>query len=139
MSEISKSERRGLMQMQSSTPQHPDADLLTAFAEQALTTREREQVMSHLAVRSTCRDVLALAAPESAVEVPPVEVPVAGPVRRLPWWNLPALRWAAVAATAAVIITGVGVNNYMRHQSLQNMASAKQSQYANTLPAQSAT
>ncbi|MFZ1053229.1 MAG: zf-HC2 domain-containing protein, partial [Candidatus Sulfotelmatobacter sp.] len=42
---------------------HPDADLLTAFAEQSLDGRERALVMEHLAACGDCRDVVALALP----------------------------------------------------------------------------
>ena len=42
---------------------HPDADLLTAFAEQSLPEPERVRVMDHLARCSDCREVLALALP----------------------------------------------------------------------------
>src|SRR6267154_5355521 len=40
---------------------HPDADLLTAFAEQALSAPEREEVLHHLALCGNCREVLSLA------------------------------------------------------------------------------
>jgi Putative zinc-finger len=40
---------------------HPDADLLTAFAEQALSAPEREEVLRHLALCGNCREVLSLA------------------------------------------------------------------------------
>jgi hypothetical protein len=78
------------------TPWHPDADQLTAFAEQALPRHEREQTLAHLAVCGACRETVFLAqqaAPEAAVQ--------AAPVRRR-WfagWNLV---WPAVAALTAV-------------------------------------
>ena len=42
---------------------HPDADLLTAFAEQSLTAREQEPMLEHLARCGECREVVALALP----------------------------------------------------------------------------
>jgi hypothetical protein len=44
---------------------HPDPDLLTAFAEKSLTERERVQVLQHLGQCADCRQVVALAMPES--------------------------------------------------------------------------
>ena len=44
---------------------HPDPDLLTAFAEKSLNDRERSHVLQHLADCADCRDVLALAMPET--------------------------------------------------------------------------
>ena len=52
---------------------HPDADLLTAFAERALSTKERESVLEHLAVCGNCREALALANP--AAEFWPRQIP----------------------------------------------------------------
>ena len=52
---------------------HPDADVLTAFAEQALAAREREGVLQHLALCADCRDIVALALPEFDTVTPPVE------------------------------------------------------------------
>src|SRR5690242_18898281 len=40
---------------------HPDPDLLTVFVEGSVGAREREQIVSHLAGCSECRDVVALA------------------------------------------------------------------------------
>src|SRR5262245_14687613 len=42
---------------------HPDADVLTAFAEQALSAIERENVTGHLARCGECRGVIALSLP----------------------------------------------------------------------------
>src|ERR1039457_4423186 len=42
---------------------HPDADLLAALAEQALSGPERDGVLEHLALCGNCREALALALP----------------------------------------------------------------------------
>ena len=78
---------------------HPDADLLTAYTEQALPPKERNQVVQHLAECSYCREIVSLSLPE--VQAPPVAVPAAGRPR---WWIL-GYRWAAVAATVAIAAT----------------------------------
>jgi hypothetical protein len=87
------------------TPWHPDAEQLTAFAEQALPRHEREQTLAHLAVCGACRATVFLAQ-QAGPEAAPQRVPA-----RRPWfagWNLV---WPAVAALAAV--AGFGV--FLRH------------------------
>jgi hypothetical protein len=84
--------------------QHPDADQLSAFAEQALPPHEREQTLAHLAVCGDCRAIVALS-------LPPVDespAPRPEPARR-PWfagWNLawPAAALAALAAVSFFVI-----------------------------------
>ena len=109
---------------------HPDPDLLTAFAEQALTPAERESVLGHLALCGDCREVVALALP-AAESVPTSKTTAqaddaravtaravtagsvrAGSVRIRPqrrWLAAPSLRWAALAAgivvAGAIILT----------------------------------
>src|ERR1700704_1255365 len=46
-----------------SPAEHLDANLLAAFAEQALSTAERNGVAEHLAICGDCREVVALALP----------------------------------------------------------------------------
>ncbi|MFZ0302338.1 MAG: carboxypeptidase regulatory-like domain-containing protein [Terracidiphilus sp.] len=84
--------------------QHPDADQLSAFIEQALPAHERDGVLAHLAVCPDCRAVVALALPEEPVAVVAAE-PRRPSIERL-WFSgwmvfLPAA--AAVAALAAFI------------------------------------
>ncbi len=86
---------------------HPDADLLTAFAEQALTATERESVLEHLARCGDCRELIALTLP--AVDTAPVptmaEAARAGaPTPRKLSFAWPSLRWAALAA--GVVVAG---------------------------------
>jgi hypothetical protein len=90
---------------------HPDADLLTAFAEQTLSTAERDGVLEHLALCGDCREVVALALP--AADMVPRQTADDDGVRTtvsragasathkltLAW---PTLRWAALAAGVAV-------------------------------------
>jgi hypothetical protein len=77
---------------------HPDADVLTAFAEQALTVRERAGVFEHLALCADCREVVAMA-------LPPAEdmatIMVEDRSSRFVW---PLLRWGF--ATVGVLLIG---------------------------------
>ena len=92
-----------------SPDQHPDANLLSAFAEGALPEREKATLTEHLARCGQCRDVVSLALPESeSLEI----VPVA----RRSWLTWPALRWGfALAGIAA--ITALGVLQYRQKAS----------------------
>lgn len=92
---------------------HPDADLLTSFAEQALPAKERESVLEHLALCGNCREALALANPAAAeteagrAAVIPAKLIQEKDARnqqatfRFGW---PSLRWAALAA--GVVVAG---------------------------------
>jgi hypothetical protein len=81
--------------------QHPDADLLTAFVEGAVSGRERDQLLSHLAACADCREIAALAAPEGVADSQLVAA-AAAPAHK--WWKFSMLRWAAVSATAVVVL-----------------------------------
>src|ERR1700722_2752693 len=98
---------------------HPDADVLNAFAEQSLPPYERALVIEHLSRCGGCREVLALALPE-------MEEAAAPAVVRRPWFSLPGLsmpilRWGAVAA-ALIVVASIGVIRY-RQNAPQNMVS----------------
>ena len=80
--------------------QHPDPDVLNAFAEHALSDAEREQVLQHLGACKDCREALHLAADHSP-EAQPV---LSFQPKRRPWLMF---RWAAVAAS--VVIVGAAV------------------------------
>jgi Photosynthesis system II assembly factor YCF48/Putative zinc-finger len=88
---------------------HPDADLLTAFAEQSLSKSEQERVMEHLARCGDCREVVALALPAMEAQHEPVPVHRSGR-----WLSWPVLRWGVVAA-GTVLVTSVGVLEYKQH------------------------
>jgi hypothetical protein len=97
---------------------HPDADLLTAFAEHALPPGERVAVLDHLARCAQCREVIALAIPPLQAAASPVSKDT---VRsgKAPWFSWPTLRWGALAA--GVVIVGTAV--LLQHNTLK-MASA---------------
>jgi hypothetical protein len=85
---------------------HPDADLLTAFAEHSLASRERGEVVKHLACCSDCREVVAAALPATEI-LPHATVVRSG--RRMGAW--PVLHWASLAA-GLVILISVGILGY---------------------------
>jgi hypothetical protein len=74
---------------QQAAGEHPDADVLNAFAEGSLLPRERETVIAHLATCPGCREVLSVAATEHARELELVAAAAA----------VPAAAGAAVLAT----------------------------------------
>ena len=94
---------------------HPEADLLSAFAEQALSATERDGVLRHLALCVECRDVVALALPPAdmaPLQTAPQTADEDGARRTVSQAGAPAphklsfawpsLRWAALAAGVAV-------------------------------------
>lgn len=108
MTGFSQPERRGLERTQTVAPgSHPDADLLAAFSEHSLTAREQEQVLAHLAVCGTCRDVVALAGSQ-LVEPVPEEL------RKRGLWEVPLFHWGAAAATAIIVVFAIalGLRDY---------------------------
>ena len=86
---------------------HPDAEVLSAFAEQALGERERGEVMEHLAGCSRCRQVVALAREAAGAEV---AVPRHAPVRRRVWFRSWGLALAPLAAVAAAAVFAIYVH-----------------------------
>jgi hypothetical protein len=90
---------------------HPDADLLTAFAEQALSATERDGVLEHLALCEDCRELVALTLPAHEIAAAPVEsgteigrttglrTETSASHQLFAW---PSLRWAALAAGVAL-------------------------------------
>jgi hypothetical protein len=88
---------------------HPDADVLTAFAEHSLTERERAGVLEHLARCGHCRVILALAVPASE-QLQPAWKP-----SPRSWLTRPALRWGFIAV-GMVAIASVSFVEYKHSQ-----------------------
>jgi len=109
MEPLPKPVKQALQNSHESAGPHPDADLLVAFQEGAVTARERERLLAHFAACTHCREVarLSLPEPESKQQV---VVPAASGMRR--WLN-----WAAVA-TAAVVLGSVGIIYQAQHGGL---------------------
>jgi hypothetical protein len=121
---------------------HPDADLLTAFAEQALSGAERDGVLGHLALCEHCREVVALALPAAAFEPPGIGGGGAEGRKTVSRTNLPSphklsfaspsLRWVALAAGVAVAAAVLLIHPGKLNQSTMSSASP---QIATTAPA----
>jgi len=92
---------------------HPDAEVLSAFAENALPANERETVLQHLSTCSDCRDIVFLAVPLAGESQQVVSAPKTRPVF--------ALRWGTLAA--GVLIAAVFLVS--RHEAPQREQLAK--------------
>ncbi|PYV65786.1 MAG: hypothetical protein DMG95_00810, partial [Acidobacteria bacterium] len=112
----------GRLQAQAAGP-HPDPDVLAAFAENALLQAERAQLLQHLGACHNCREILYLAAPDSAAAQ---QVLSYQPKRRS--WMM--FRWGALAAS--VVIVGVAVT--ARHSLLEKSTLSSQSRDEATAP-----
>src|ERR1700693_1743750 len=111
MQNIPKIVRARLQRPAPSTPEpHPDADLVTAFAEHSLAAGERDHVLEHLARCGECRDVVALALPATEVAAQGSHRPA-----RIGWLSLPVLRWGVVAA-GIVLVTSFSILQYRQRQ-----------------------
>jgi hypothetical protein len=112
---------------------HPDADLLTAFAERSLAAPERDHILQHLAHCGDCRAVVSLALPPQ-VELPPLAGTSAN------WFRSPlgrsALRWAAVAA-GVLLIASIGILQTRRQRSSELAVNVFEGKQATTAPGQS--
>lgn len=126
---------------------HPDAESLNAFAEQALGTREREEILVHLAACGRCREIVFLTREATELEmeaarereeelVPAAAMPAAvapaatraasvGPPAAWyrSWWMV----WIPVGALA--VIVGLATVMHVRHVE-QNSEMAKNLQVA---------
>jgi len=81
---------------------HPDPNLLSAFAERSLGKREQLEVLQHLSQCASCREIASLSAPQPDVAN---AVSLARESRR--WLSFPVLRWGAVLA--CVLVVGAAV------------------------------
>jgi len=87
-------------------PVHPDADMLTAFVEQSLTSTERQSVVAHLSGCEPCREVVALT--QSLTAEPAMQaVLTVAPVPR--WRRLFVPIFGAAASVAAIAVIAVMV------------------------------
>ena len=103
-----------------SDAEHPDPNLLAAYAEQSLRGAERAGVVEHLSHCQPCREVVALSLPpvaEAMASRPMAETtasPRGGSARRRNWFADENLLWARLAATVTVAI-GIGITYYAVH------------------------
>jgi Photosynthesis system II assembly factor YCF48 len=118
---------------------HPDADLLTAFAEQSLAGAERNHLVEHLARCGDCREVVSLALPPQ-LDVQPVPHGSENWFREN-WFRWPLLRgsawhWTAVAA-GVVLIASIGVMQFRRQQGSELASNVSHAEPAVSAPAPS--
>ncbi len=92
---------------------HPDAEMLSAFAGQALNAKERGEVLEHLAVCGRCRQVVALASEASTAEAAPRVV-----VRPRVWWR----SWGLAPAPAAVLAAAAVIAIYVHERDVERSA-----------------
>ena len=114
-----------LQEKQPAADSHPDADLLTAFAEQSLAGDERDRVTEHLTRCGDCRDVVAIALPATEIETERarkiVALPISVSTAGMGWLRWPTLRWGALAA-GILVVASLGVLEYS-HRSENSVAS----------------
>ena len=79
--------------------QHPDADQISAFVDQALPAHEREEMLAHLAECADCRETVALSLP--AIENAPATTAMKGPKS---WFWGTRLLWPVAAAALTVVL-----------------------------------
>jgi hypothetical protein len=128
MPELSTILRERLRAAEKPTVPHPDADVLTAFAEELLPPGEREQVLRHLSACVECRDVVALTMPDAlAPAEQEQEVLVPAPVRRRRWFFTPAF---GMAGSIAVMILGLALILQLPQKREQKAASSAPAQPA---------
>ncbi|MFI5088869.1 MAG: YCF48-related protein [Terriglobales bacterium] len=99
--------------------EHPDANLLSAFAERALTQQEQEQVLDHLSRCAECREVVALLALPQVEEerlVAAAAAARASAAASRSWWRSPVVHWSALTAAALVVLIAVGTRMRLRQQ-----------------------
>jgi hypothetical protein len=114
---------RQRLQMTARPGVHPRADLLTGFAEKALTERERTRVVEHLSRCQDCREVVFLAAPQDA------PAPLAGtPSQRGGWLGWSTLRWGT--ALACVVVVGTAVTLFREGQNRREVGGMAASEKA---------
>ncbi len=105
---------------------HPDADLLSAFAENALLDTERAQLLQHLEACANCRDIVYLAMPGST----DLQKVLSLRPSRSSWF---ALRWGALAAS--IVVAGVFVGRHSlfhaRYQPAKVVVAPAPTPYAN--------
>lgn len=101
MKNFSSLVRERLASQQRQTGDHPEANLLIAFAERRVSRREHAAILTHLAECPECREVLALSSGASQDEAPSSrDFAKKGPT----WWGW---RLAATAVVICAVVAGV--------------------------------
>ncbi len=113
MAEVPRIVRERLRSLEA-VGEHPDANLLSAFSERALTEQEREQVLDHLSRCAECREVVALSALSQVEEERLVAAGRVSASANRPWWRSPIVHWSALTAAALVVLIAVGERKRLR-------------------------
>jgi Photosynthesis system II assembly factor YCF48/Putative zinc-finger len=111
MAEVPKVVQERLRVASAGVAGHPDADVLTAFAERSLPGLERDRVLEHLSRCGECREVVSLALPAS--ELAQVPIPSTGGA----WLTWPRMRWG-FAAGGIVVVALLAIVLHRRQESM---------------------
>jgi hypothetical protein len=114
MKELPNIVRERLKAGMTAAADHPDADQLTAFAEQALSETERARVLHHLAGCRACRNILSLATAE--FDSVPAHSVATVPASRS-WLNFSLLRWGTAGALAVIVGAALMLRDQHRYAS----------------------
>ena len=95
---------------------HPDAETLTAFAEQLVTGAEREEVLAHMAECGRCREVAFLAQQAAGEHLIQKSPELSDERPRREWFAN--WRWAWIPLAAVAGIVGIAVVQHERHGSV---------------------
>jgi hypothetical protein len=95
---------------------HPDAEILTAFAEQLTTTEEREEILAHMAACSQCREVIFLAQKAIDAEKPARSAALVPNRKAYTSW-FTALKWSWIPVAALAGVVGFAVVRHMNRAS----------------------
>lgn len=102
---------------------HPDANLLSAFAERSLSESERMAVLGHLADCAECRELVSLAFPSEAQAAPGEVAASTHAGGRWPvWLGWRTLRWGVLAASVAVVMAGAFRSGILKWPAAPNTA-----------------
>jgi hypothetical protein len=93
---------------------HPDAESLTAFAEQLLSGAEREQILAHMATCGRCREVVFLTQQMMEPEKPALVIAPQESLRGAKRGWFVSWRWAWVPAAALAGFVGFAVVQHQR-------------------------
>jgi hypothetical protein len=115
--------------------EHPDANLLSGFAESSLSGKDRLQVLEHLAQCAHCREVVSLAVPPTVA----AESAVLMPRHAAAWLRWPVLRWGALAACLVIVGTAVTLRLGYRRPTEPGSEVRQVAPYAAKAPEQKAT
>jgi hypothetical protein len=116
--------------------EHPSADVLSAYAEHALSSNEERNVLAHLSVCADCREIVYLAA--ETEEEPATPATALPEPRRFRWWTW-ALPVTAVLVVASVfLVQGPLQKSLPRKEVAEAPAQSQLTQSADHLAAKSA-